>query len=133
MTKLPDQKACQVLLTMGRRRQVEQAISELNQLAVALYHHFRQGKGSITEVMEEIADVEIMLAQIYQLVDKDQLEAIRHKKIEKLDFYLWRVGEIPREISELQHQITKESSTEEIERIELKINALRCEMESIKG
>ncbi|MFW1480495.1 hypothetical protein ACEWA0_23955, partial [Vibrio parahaemolyticus] len=90
-------------------------------------------KGSITEVMEEIADVEIMLAQIYQLVDKDQLEAIRHKKIEKLDFYLWRVGEIPREISELQHQITKESSTEEIERIELKINALRREMESIKG
>lgn len=47
----------------GRDEQINQAIEECGELAVAI-NHFRRGKIKISQLLEEIADVRIMIRQL---------------------------------------------------------------------
>lgn len=91
------QTALKVIGLMGEQHQREQAICEMNELGAALFQHFRQGKGSIDDVAEEIADVEIMLVQLSQMVPAEIMEAQRAAKREKLARLIERCVEVPQE------------------------------------
>ena len=71
----------------GRKPQTYQAIEELNELAVELSHHVRL-RGTARNLVEEIADVEIMLEQMKYLYGDDDslfvaIDKIKEKKISR--------------------------------------------------
>lgn len=71
----------------GERNQIDQAIEELNELAVAL-SHYRRGRAPLEEVAEEIADVEICLEQIRRICGPElgpMIEAAWSDKIRRLE------------------------------------------------
>ena len=80
------QKLEKIILHYGVTEQTRQAIEELNELAVAINKVHRAGTNTrekLFNVMEEIADVEIMLEQIkiiFGIAQKD-IEDIKHVKI----------------------------------------------------
>lgn len=76
----------------GYEPQTRQTIEELNELAVAISHYLRKDDAdNLENVLEEIADVQIMLEQyIYLLEQKKGLRwlnsgitSIKHKKINR--------------------------------------------------
>ena len=65
----------------GPEAQMNQAIEELNELAVAI-NHYRRGRIGVAKVAEEIADVCISLEQLEQILcleEKDIVEACAAK------------------------------------------------------
>ena len=68
--------------TFGERPQEEMAVEECSELIQAISHKHR---GREHNIVEEIADVEIMFEQLKIINDcHDQVAAIRKKKIERL-------------------------------------------------
>lgn len=75
----------------GEAAQAVQAVEELNELACAiLQYRKRRCAGGFDEVIEEIADVEIMLAQIKYLYNVDE-QLMQRVKQEKIDRQLRRI------------------------------------------
>ena len=76
----------------GYGLQSEQLIEEMAELTIAILHRRRGRTQSLDEIKEEVADVEIMLAQIKYLldIDEDELSVIKERKIER---QLQRIGE----------------------------------------
>lgn len=54
----------QAVKTYGAESQVRKAVEELTELSVALLHSL-DGRGDTENILEEIADVEIMLEQLH--------------------------------------------------------------------
>lgn len=68
--------------TFGERNQEEMAVEECSELIQAISHKHR---GREHNIVEEIADVEIMLEQLKIINDcHDEVAAIRKRKIERL-------------------------------------------------
>ena len=68
--------------TFGERPQEEMAVEECSELIQAISHKHR---GREHNIVEEIADVEIMLEQLKIINDcHDEVAAIRKRKIERL-------------------------------------------------
>ena len=72
----------------GERNQIDQAIEELNELAVAL-SHYRRGRAPLEEVAEEIADVQICLEQMAEAFGGEEFRALvgleRRRKLQRLE------------------------------------------------
>jgi NTP pyrophosphatase (non-canonical NTP hydrolase) len=68
----------------GRIPQLMQAMEEASELAVALSHFIRNRENSINEVIEEVADMEIMLAQIKFMFGEKFGESVNEIKQTKL-------------------------------------------------
>lgn len=64
----------------GKQAQTIQAMQELAELIVALT------KGDVTNIAEEIVDVEIMLEQIKYMYDIGELDLVREAKLKRLDY-----------------------------------------------
>ncbi len=67
----------------GIDAQYDQAIEECAELITAL-KHFKRGKISQQEVIDELADATLMLGQLRWMFGHDQVEVAISKKLEKL-------------------------------------------------
>ena len=78
--------AREAVLKFGRETQTLKAIEELNELSRALARDLAMGATHMEKinVCEEIADVEIMLTQLWYLYDTDEIEEWKDSKLERL-------------------------------------------------
>lgn len=78
--------AKRAVMTFGRERQILKAIEELSELARALARDLPVDapKEAEINVCEEIADVEIMLSQLWYLYDTDEIDDWKDSKLERL-------------------------------------------------
>lgn len=67
----------------GRQKQLNKAKEELLELALAITH-YEDVKASYKDVCEEIADVEIMCAQLRLLFPSEEVGDHKQRKIERL-------------------------------------------------
>lgn len=67
----------------GEKPQVEMAIEEMAELILALRHYDR-GRISGQEVISEIADVQIMMAQLAVMYGEHRVEEAKAKKLARL-------------------------------------------------
>lgn len=75
----------------GKDAQTVQTVEELNELACAILHYRkRRCAGRFDGVVEEMADVEIMLEQIKYLYNIDE-QSIQRVKQDKIDRQLQRI------------------------------------------
>ncbi len=68
----------------GRVPQLMQAMEEASELSVALSHFIRNKQDSLEEVIGEVADIEIMIAQIKFMFGEKFQENVNKIKQEKL-------------------------------------------------
>jgi NTP pyrophosphatase (non-canonical NTP hydrolase) len=68
----------------GKEAQFDQMTEECAELIVSL-QHFRRGKIDQQAVIDEIADVTLMLGQLTWMFGPEQIEAAVQKKLKKLD------------------------------------------------
>ena len=68
----------------GIEQQLVKAVEELTELSLAIQHSF-DGKSTLEEITEEIADVKIMLKQLEMILDcKEAVAEIKVQKLERL-------------------------------------------------
>ena len=68
----------------GKEAQFDQMTEECAELIVSL-QHFHRGKIDQQAVIDEIADVTLMLGQLTWMFGPEQIEAAVQKKLKKLD------------------------------------------------
>jgi hypothetical protein len=75
------------IATFGRSNQKMQTLEELMELQRAIFENVHRGTDNKKEIIEEVADVEIMLAQVKMIYDIDQkeIEKIQDYKVGRLD------------------------------------------------
>lgn len=67
-----DEKILKMIIEKyGKNKQVGQAIEEMAELTVELNKNINRNKDNETEIILEIADVQIMLAQLVMIYDID--------------------------------------------------------------
>ena len=82
----------QAIQRYGMVAQVNMMFEEMSELQKELCKHLR-GKDTLPEIAEEIADVEIMLAQMKSIFGcTAEVEAWRQKKVERLAGRLEKEG-----------------------------------------
>lgn len=69
----------------GRAAQMDKAKEECAELITALCHLTCRGEAAMLEVIEEAADVEIMLECIRMLAGDEAMDAAVSKKLQRLD------------------------------------------------
>lgn len=76
----------QALSTFGESMQFDMAVEELAELAVAVQHYKRGRENARENVIEEMADVGLVLDQLREilLITGDEIEKVRHKKLLRL-------------------------------------------------
>jgi NTP pyrophosphatase (non-canonical NTP hydrolase) len=68
----------------GSRSQIDQTIEECAELIVALRHHMR-GRAKEAQVIEELADVQIMLEQMRFLFGEADVDEVKREKLARLE------------------------------------------------
>ncbi len=68
----------------GEDAQYDQAVEECAELIIAL-KHFRRGKVGQQAVIDELADVTLMLGQLGWMIGPELIEEAVHKKLNKLN------------------------------------------------
>ncbi len=71
----------------GEEAQYDQTVEECAELIAAL-KHFKRGKASSQTVIDELADVTLMLGQLRWMFGAERIEAAVEKKLEKLNALL---------------------------------------------
>lgn len=71
----------------GADAQYDQAVEECAELIAAL-KHFRRGKIDKQAVIDELADVTLMIGQLTWMLGSDEVSAAIQKKLAKLDLLL---------------------------------------------
>lgn len=85
MTAYQNSVCNRAVYTYGKTAQLIMAMEEMSELVQALSKDIR-GKTDIENIAEEIADVEIMLAQLKIIFDcKDRVNSKRCRKISRLE------------------------------------------------
>ena len=72
------------LAKWGNATQVMMAMGECGELTAELNAFFNQGKSSLEAVIDEIADVEIMCAQLRLIVGSDKVADRKAFKVDRL-------------------------------------------------
>lgn len=84
MTDKQKHYCCEILQHYGLQNQLWQTIEETSELNQAIVKHHRYG--TMDGILEELADVEIMLAQIRMALNEEQLarvDLITQSKLER--------------------------------------------------
>lgn len=74
------------LHTWGEQAQMMMVVEEMSELMKEILKNVNRGKDNLAEIIEETADVEIMLEQLkenYQIADK--VEAYKREKIKLIE------------------------------------------------
>lgn len=87
MTPKQNRTIHRVISVFGERNQQMQTLEELMELQRAVFENVHRGTNNRDNIVEEIADVEIMLAQLKQIhnIDQNEIEAVQKHKLERLD------------------------------------------------
>lgn len=80
----------------GRENQMNQAVEELCELAVAVRHFVRGRRGSRYGLLKEIADVSIMIDQLLCILDEKGDPSDAEEGALFRSFYAVRAGELVR-------------------------------------
>ena len=73
----------------GREAQFEQAVEECAELIAAI-KHFRRGKANEQAVVDELADVLLMVGQMVYMLGEERVSMSVGEKVEKLSVLLSR-------------------------------------------
>lgn len=73
----------EAILRFGAESQTHKAVEELTELSLALQHAL-DGRANIDNICEEIADVEIMCAQLRTMYGNDTVEEWQRIKVKRL-------------------------------------------------
>lgn len=79
----------------GESNQVSMAKGECGEFIAAATQYFTQGRGDAESVAEEIADVEIMMSQMREVIGNDLVDKVKGKKLDRL----WRMIDRPKHIN----------------------------------
>ena len=84
--KLDKMTCMKAIAKWGRTSQIDMLQEECAELIVAINKYKRNNVGTTEAVLEEIADVEIMIDQIKVLLEANELrvDVFKEKKIERL-------------------------------------------------
>lgn len=74
----------QTIKLWGVAAQLRKANEELGELIVAMSHYFWEGRITKDDIAEEIADVEIVCAQLRYLVGNERVNDWKIKKLKRL-------------------------------------------------
>ena len=87
MTPKQNRTIHRVISVFGEKNQQMQAIEELMELQRAVFENVHRGTDNRDNIVEEVADVEIMLAQLKRIhnIDQNEIEAIQEHKLNRLD------------------------------------------------
>ena len=74
------------LKTWGKEPQMLQVIEEMSELTKEILKNINRHKDNVAEIIEETADVEIMLEQLKYCYDiHNQVEEYKKQKLKKID------------------------------------------------
>ena len=73
----------EIVVKNGVDSQMEMVIEEAAELIVAI-RHFMRGRVGVSAVIEEIADMEIMLEQMMIIFSADDIQEIKQEKLVRL-------------------------------------------------
>lgn len=76
----------EAIAKFGVDHQILKAVEELNELATALMH-YREGKATDQQVMNEIADVQILFEQLELIFEMESAPFV-HEKLKKLEIII---------------------------------------------
>lgn len=68
----------------GAEKQMRKAVEECLELGLALHHHL-DGRATLEQVIDEVADVEIMCDQLRCILGQVLVDYQKEKKLERLD------------------------------------------------
>lgn len=87
MTPKQNRTIHRVISVFGEKNQQMQTLEELMELQRAVFEHVHRGTDNRDNIVEEIADVEIMLAQLKEIhnIDPKEIEMIQERKLNRLD------------------------------------------------
>lgn len=76
-----------VISTFGERNQKMQTLEELMELQSALFENIHRGTDNRKNIVEEIADVEIMMAQMKEVfnIQPNEIEEVQDYKLGRLE------------------------------------------------
>lgn len=76
-----------VISTFGERNQKMQTLEELMELQSALFENVHRGTDNRTNIVEEVADVEVMLMQIKEIfnIKPQEIEEVQDYKLGRLE------------------------------------------------
>ena len=76
-----------VINVFGAQNQKMQALEELMELQSALFENIHRETDNRENIVEEVADVEVMLAQIKEIFDikQEEIEKVQDYKLRRLD------------------------------------------------
>ena len=76
-----------VISTFGERNQKMQALEELMELQSALFENVHRETDNRENIIEEVADVEVMLAQIKEIfnIKPQEIEKVQDYKLNRLE------------------------------------------------
>ena len=86
MTPEQNKIVYRAIKTFGGRNQTMQTIEELMELQHALFENVHRGANNRDNIIEEVADVELMLSQIKQIynINQDQINRVIDYKTQRL-------------------------------------------------
>lgn len=87
MTPEQNKTIYRAISIFGAKNQKMQAVEELMELQRAIFENVHRGTDNRENIVEEIADVEIMLSQLKQIfeIKEEELAKIKDYKLERLD------------------------------------------------
>ena len=87
MTPQQNKTIHRVISVFGEKNQQMQALEELMELQHAIFEHVHRGTDNRNNIVEEIADVEIMLAQLKRIhnIDQKEIEQVQDRKLNRLE------------------------------------------------
>lgn len=69
----------------GSEQQLAQTQEEAAELITAISHYRREREGSMAELIEEVADMKIMLRQMTRILDAEEVNKAVSMKIDRLE------------------------------------------------
>lgn len=87
MTPEQNRTIHRVISVFGKRNQTMQTIEELMELQHALFENVHRGTDNRQNIVEEVSDVEIMLAQIKEIygIKPDEISKVKDYKLGRLN------------------------------------------------
>lgn len=87
MTPKQNKTIHRVISVFGEKNQQMQTLEELMELQHAVFEHVHRGTDNRDNIVEEIADVEIMIAQLKQIhnIQPNEIEQIKERKLNRLE------------------------------------------------
>ena len=76
----------------GRKTQLHQMMEEAAELIVSISHYIRDGENAVDNLIEETADVTIMLEQLEEMFGEDFKNKVECVKLQKLERLQERLG-----------------------------------------